>query len=130
MLTELNLIPGLGLGLSVMICAAIAARVLANALTEQGQMLSVVRCSSDLRRWADQGGYTILLHEAVRSGPFLQTARRQVVYRVVVKNQSQEVRQGWLRCGGPLKVIWDDRLSFAPPPSPSNDPLWDRELDA
>ena len=129
MLTAFDLIRVLGLVLSVTICAAIVASALADALTTQGRMLRVAQSRSDLLRWADQGGYTVLLHEAVENGGFLEKGRSQVVYRVVVKNQRGKVKQGRVVCGGPLKVIWEDDLSFVSL-SPNNDPLWDQELDA
>jgi hypothetical protein len=130
MLTAFTLIRILGLGLSVTICAAIVARALANALTTHGRMRRVSQSRSDLLRWADQGGYTLLFHEAVRGGPFCKNRHDQVVYRVVIRNQGGALRQGWVACGGPLEVMWEDRLSFAPSPTLSNDPLWDQELDA
>jgi hypothetical protein len=129
-LTAFDLIRVLGLVLSVTICAAIVARALADALTTQGRMLRVAQSRSDLLRWADQGEYALLFHEAVRGGLFCKNRHDQVVYRVVIRNQGGALRQGWVACGGPLEVMWEDRLSFAPSPTLSNDPLWDRELDA
>jgi hypothetical protein len=74
-LTAFDLVRILGLGLLVTICAAIAARGLADVLTPQGRMLGVARSRSDLLRWADQGGYTLLFHEAVRGSPFARRLR-------------------------------------------------------
>jgi hypothetical protein len=128
-LTAFDLIRVLGLVLSVTICAAIVARALADALTTQGRMLRVAQSRSELLRWADQGAYTLLFHEAVRGGAFCKKRHDQVVYRVVIRNQGGALRQGWIACGGPLEVMWEDRLSFASPSSFADDSLQAQALD-
>jgi hypothetical protein len=90
----------------------------------------IARSHAGLLQWARNNGYIILLREAARESPFVDESDRQVVYRVVIRDQSGQIRRGSVWCGGPLKVQWIDRREFASPTPSKRHPLWDRDLDA
>jgi hypothetical protein len=115
--------------IAIVLVVAIA-RALAVDLAAQARIARLTRSRADLLQWARNNGYTILLHEPARESPFLEEIDRQVVYRVVIRDQSGEIRRGSVGCGGPLKVQWMDRSALASPSSSKRHPLWDRDLDA
>jgi hypothetical protein len=71
-----------------------------------------------LERWANENRYQLLHAEyrSVRKRPFLWSAKGQAVYRVEIRDEQGNNRQGWVRCGSWLlgvfadevKVKWDD----------------------
>jgi hypothetical protein len=77
------------------------------------------RSRSILESWAAQNGYEILESQFRNffKGPFFWTSSRgQTVYYVKVRDQSGNVRTGWVRCGGwflgmlsdKAQVRWED----------------------
>jgi hypothetical protein len=117
----------IGIGSIAIVLVGAIARVLAKDLAAQAR---ITRSRVDILQWARDNGYTILLREAARESPFLDESDRQVVYRVVIRDQTGEIRRGSVWCGGPLKVQWIDRTVFASPTPSKRHPLWDRDLDA
>jgi hypothetical protein len=122
----LGLIRLMGMG-SIAILLVATLRELAKEMAAQGR---IARARADILQWARDNGYTILLREAARESPFLEESDRQVVYRVVIRDQTGEIRRGSVWCGGPLKVQWIDRTVFASTSPSKRHPLWDRDLDA
>jgi hypothetical protein len=56
-----------------------------------------------VKHWAEDNGYQLvsLEHRVLNRGPFgLSTSRMQMIYSLVVMDESGLVRQGWARCGG------------------------------
>jgi hypothetical protein len=130
MLTGFDLTRFLGLGVVTILFASVVTRTAAKGLRDQARMARLSRSRADILTWADRNGYTILLREAARENPFVEESDGQVVYRVVVRDQHGEIRRGSVRCGGPLKVRWEDRVALASRSRSKRHPLWDRDLDA
>ena len=71
-----------------------------------------------LEKWADENRYQLLHAEyrSIRKRPFLWSAKGQAVYRVEIRDEQGNNRQGWVRCGhwllgvfaDEVKVKWDD----------------------
>jgi hypothetical protein len=122
-----GLIRLIGMGSTAILLVATTARELAKEMAAHAR---IARSRADILQWARDNSYTILLREAARESPFLEESDREVVYRVVVRDQSGEIRRGSVWCGGPLKVQWIDRREFASPTPSKRHPLWDRDLDA
>ena len=71
-----------------------------------------------LRKWADENRYELLYAEyrSIRKRPFLWSAKGQAVYRVEIRDEKGNTRQGWVRCGNWLLGVfvnevtakWDD----------------------
>jgi hypothetical protein len=130
MLSGVDLIRVLGLGLVAISLGAVIISAASKGLAAQARMLRINQSRADILQWAQNNGYTILIREAARESPFLDESDRQVVYRVVIRDQRGEIRRGSVWCGGPLKVQWIDRREFASPAPSKRHPLWDRDLDA
>jgi hypothetical protein len=73
-----------------------------------------------LERWAMQNDFELLSsdYRYLRKGPFTWTSsRNQTVYFVTVRDKQNQVRSGWVRCGGwwvglysdKTEVAWDDQ---------------------
>ena len=70
------------------------------------------RSRSILENWAAQNGYEILerQYRTFFKGPFFWTSSRgQMVYYVKVRDQSGQVRTGWVRCGGWFLGMFSDK---------------------
>ena len=76
------------------------------------------RADEILKRWAQAAGLELVSAQKryLRTGPFfLDQARGQFVYRIVVRDRAGMERAGWLRVGGwntsvlseETKVMWD-----------------------
>jgi hypothetical protein len=130
MFTGFDLIRVLGLSVVAISFAGIVTLTLAKVLIGDVRIARLARSRADLLQWAQNNGYTILIREAARESPFQDEGDRQVVYRVVIRDQRGEIRRGSVWCGGPLKVQWIDRSVFASPTPSKRHPLWDRDLDA
>jgi hypothetical protein len=63
--------------------------------------VQIRRAQTLLKGWAEENGYEILEaeHRLFRKGPYVWSARGQVVYRVRVRDQHGVERLGWVRCG-------------------------------
>lgn len=68
------------------------------------------RSKSILKDWADAEGYIVLDSEIriFRRGPFMLSNSRQSVFYVTVRDRTDRVRSGWVRCGGWLVGVWSD----------------------
>jgi hypothetical protein len=130
MLSGVDLIRVLGLGLVAISLGAVIISSASKGLAAQARMLRINQSRADLLQWSHDNGYTILIRESARESPFKVESDRQVVYRIVIRDQSGEIRRGSVWCGGPLKVQWIDRSVFASPTPSKRHPLWDRDLDA
>ncbi|MBN1937176.1 MAG: hypothetical protein JW934_21130 [Anaerolineae bacterium] len=72
----------------------------------------VKRSDALLHKWATDNGYQIVRAEFTlfRRGPFFWSSRYQAVYRVVVRDPAGQVRFGWVRCGGWLGGVFEDKV--------------------
>jgi hypothetical protein len=130
MLSGVDLIRVLGLSVLAISFAGLLTLAVGKVLMDDMRIARLTRARADLRQWSHDNGYTILIREAARESPFKVESDRQVVYRVVIRDQRGEIRRGSVWCGGPLKVQWIDRSVFASPTPSKGHPLWDRDLDA
>ena len=130
MLTWLNVFRWLGVGCLMSVCIAIVVRVMAKEMRDMARRLEVIGAFSNLQRWADMNGFTILLRKQVWDGPFFEDGGPQIVFRVVVQDRSGQRKWARVLCGKRFEVRWvKPESSFASPRS-NDDPLWDQELDA
>lgn len=128
-LTWLNVFHWLGIALLVSLCMGTAVRVMAKELRDMVRQGEVIEAFSNLRRWADVNGFTILLREQVWDSPSLDNGGAQVVFRVVVQDRSGQRKWARVRSGKRFDVRWiKPESSFASSRS-QDDPLWDQELD-
>jgi hypothetical protein len=125
----LNACRWLGVGLLVFVCMGIAVRVMAKELTDMAREREVIGAVSNLRRWADVNGFTILLREPVWESPFCENGGAHVVFRVIVQDRSGQTKWARVLPGRRVEVRWIEPDSFASSRS-KDDPLWDWELDA
>jgi hypothetical protein len=88
MLSGVDLIRVLGLGLVAISLGAVIISAASKGLAAQARMLRINQSRADILQWAQNNGYTILIREAARESPFLDESDRQVVYRVVIRDQS------------------------------------------
>jgi hypothetical protein len=121
-----DLIRVVSLGCIAILLFAAIARAAAKGIATQARIARLARARADILRWADRNGYTILHREVV----FFDDSYRQVVHRLVVRDQLNRVGQALVRCGSPLHVQWEDRIAFASPLPSRTHPLWDADLDA
>ena len=80
--------------------------------------IQIRRAQTLLRSWAEEHGYEVLEaeHRIFRKGPYIWSARGQVVYRVWVRDRGGVERLGWVRCGSwwagllsdKVEARWDD----------------------
>jgi hypothetical protein len=71
-----------------------------------------VRSRSLLIGWARQNDFEILAsdYRKFRRGPFFWTSsKNQTVYYVTIRDRENQVRSGWLRCGGFWGGVWSDK---------------------
>jgi hypothetical protein len=74
--------------------------------------MQIRRAQTLLRGWAEEHGYEILEAEQriFRKGPYVWSARGQVVYRVWVRDGEGAERLGWVRCGSWFAGVLSDRV--------------------
>jgi hypothetical protein len=71
------------------------------------------RSESMIDSWAIGEGFTLLERKLcwVVRGPFFwTTSKNQTVYRVTVGMRDGNIRSGWVRCGGWLLGLLEDRV--------------------
>jgi len=70
------------------------------------------RAQTLLKGWAEENGYEILEaeHRLFRKGPYIWSARGQVVYRVRVHDEQGVERLGWVRCGSWFAGVLSDKV--------------------
>ena len=76
------------------------------------------RAEDILTCWAEDNGYEIVLSErrSFWRGPFFWSSKGQEVYYVTVRMPDDQLRRGWVRCGGwflgllsdQAEVEWDE----------------------
>ncbi|HKI20182.1 MAG TPA: hypothetical protein VKA15_19995 [Isosphaeraceae bacterium] len=125
----------LGVGFLVIACVGIAVWVIVKEWRDKERRVEVIMAFSNLQRWADKNGYTILFREQVWYSPFLKNGRAQVVFRVVVQDQRGEKKWAWVHSGSRFDVRWLEPESWlasssVASSSSKDDPLSDHELDA
>ena len=61
----------------------------------------VTRAQTLLHKWVSENRYDLLSAEnrVFRKGPFMWSGKNQVVYRVQVRDEQGNERNGWVRCG-------------------------------
>jgi len=71
------------------------------------------RARNLLNRWASDNGYQIMESEFCwfRRGPFFWTSSKgQMIYHVVVRTSDGHSRRGWVRCGGFVWGLLQDKV--------------------
>jgi hypothetical protein len=106
MLNWLNVARFLGGGLLVTACVGVAVWLISKELRDMLRRVEVIDAFSNLERWADKGGYTILFQEQISNGPLLKNGGEKLVFRVAVQDQLGERKWAWIRPGGRLEVKW------------------------
>jgi hypothetical protein len=135
MLTWFNVVRYVGLGSLVTACAGIAIWVIANEFRDMLRRVGMIELTSNLGRWADKHGYTILFQERVSGGTIVSKGSPHIAFRVVVQDQQGERRWAWISSGRRFEVrrikpeYWF-ALASGGSSSSSVELMWDRELDA
>jgi hypothetical protein len=135
MVTWFNAVRYVGLGLLVTACVGIAIWVIANEFRDMLRRVGMIEAASNLGRWANKHGYTILFKEQVSGGYIVNEGRPHTAFRVVTQDQQGERRWAWISAGRRFEVRWIKpeswfALSSAGCSSSEVEALWDRELDA
>jgi hypothetical protein len=90
--------------------------------------LTIWRAKSILRKWALENGFEVLRFERcffTAGFGWFTTSRNQIVYSILVRDQSNDERSGWLRCGSYFGVIFSNDAEVKwkeSPPDPSERP--------
>ncbi len=69
-----------------------------------------------VKQWTEQNGFSIISmrYQWLRSGPFFFIERNQDLYRITVRDNTGEIRKGWIRTGKWFsyrpEVKWDSEI--------------------
>lgn len=98
------------------------------------ELWNLLSSFAGLSSWARKNGFAILCREerTFFMGPFFWTTSKfQTVWRITVRDNAGQVREGWVRCerwpfaflSSHVEVRWDEVVN------PQKDPTKDRSLD-
>ena len=70
------------------------------------------RSQEMVREWAEKNSLELEESEfrMFRRGPFWWSGKGQVVYRVAVRDGQGRLRRGWVRCGGWLLGVMENKV--------------------
>ena len=81
----------------------------------------ISRAKQLVEAWAEENGYRLVLaeHKLFHKGPFWWSTKMQAVYRVVVRDEQDEVRTGWVQLGDPLRGMFSEKVDVRWDDAPS-----------